>query len=223
LAQNEGNIWYFGEGHRVNFNQECDILDLSSSIEAFEGTVSLSGEDGNLLFYTNGGRFTGDPTSTGTIWNRNHEVRYDMGTTEGGGASSRQSSLAIPKSGDPNNYYLFTMDENEANILGSFRGFSFFEIDMDLNGGLGEVVDYQEAISSFPFGNEGMAGVKRPDNESYWVVVFGFEGVEYYLVDENGVNLDHVQEPPPVLSVSPFTFSQWRIHFIRFQCRFFRC
>ncbi len=207
LAQGEGNIWYFGEGNGVNFNQSCDIADLSSSMEALEGTVSLSDENGNLLFYTNGGRFSDDPGSTGIIWNRNHEVMYDMGTTEGGGVSARQSSLAIPKPGDSNHYYLFTMDENEAINAGTFRGFSYFEIDMDLNGGLGGVVDYQESLSVFPFGNEGMAGVRRPDNNSYWVVVAGGGGFEFYLIDENGVNLDHTQQLNSSISISPFTFS----------------
>ena len=206
-AQKEGSIWYFGDGNGVNFNQACDIEDLSSSMDGLEGTVSLSDENGDLLFYTNGGRRISDPSSSGIIWNRNHEIMYDMGTTEGGGASARQSSLAIPKPGDPNHYYLFTLDENEAINAGTFRGFSYFEIDMDLNGGLGGVIDYQGSVSAFPFGNEGMAGVIRPDGNSYWVVILSQNGFEYYLVDQNGVNLDHTQAFNTTISVSPFTFS----------------
>jgi len=208
FPQGEGSIWYFGAGNGVNFNQTCDIADLSSSMNGLEGTVSISDENGKLLFYTNGGRHISDASSKGTIWNRNHEVMYDMGTTQGGGASARQSSLAIPKPNDPNNYYLFTLDENEAIAGGTYRGLSYFEIDMDQNGGLGDVVDYQESISDFPGGNEGMAAVRRPDNNSYWLVVSGASGFDYYLIDNNGISLDHPQALPSFgVSIAPFIFS----------------
>lgn len=217
-AQKEVNIWYFGSGNGVNFNQECDIADQSSSINAIEGSVSISDENGNLLFYTNGGRFTSGGVE-GKIWNRNHEVMYDMGTTEGGGASAVQSSIAVPKVGSPGVYYLFTMDESEAVIFGGYRGLSYFEIDMNLNNGLGEVVDYQESLNlgGIPgvFSPESLGSIMLPDGSGYWVVIIDLtsleEAVKYYLVDANGVNYDHGQTLPSIngapLNVGPIKFS----------------
>ncbi|MGI9160118.1 MAG: hypothetical protein ACR2K1_10245, partial [Saprospiraceae bacterium] len=105
-----------------------------SAIFTFEGSASIANADGNLLFYTNGGGrdsvLSGQPG--GKIWNRNHEVMYDMGNTEGGGFSSAQSSVIIPKPGAPGQYYLFTMEEVEYYVGGDVpgqplgRGLSYF-------------------------------------------------------------------------------------------------
>lgn len=222
-AQKEGNIWYFGAGNGVNFNQTCDIIDLSSSIQGTEGVVSLSSPDGELLFYTNGGRNAGS-FNEGKIWNKDHDILYDMGTTEGGGSSSRQSSIAVPKVGSPGSYYLFTMDESEAVFLGGFRGLSYFEIDMNLNGGLGGVVNYEASINTggqIPgaFSVEGLGAVAKPDGSGYWIVVNDLlagpdNSIAYYLADQNGVNFSHAQPSPEFgnpngagLNGSPIKFS----------------
>lgn len=166
VGQKEGNTWYFGTGNGLNFNQSCDILDLTSSMNGLEGCVSLSDANGDLIFYTNGGRSLSSQIE-GKIWNKNHTILHDMSTTEGGGASSRQSSIAVPKVGSTNNYYLFTMDESEAVFLGGDRGFSYYEIDMNANGGLGAIVDYQESVNigSLPgvFSPESISAVRKPD------------------------------------------------------------
>ena len=41
---------------------------------------------------------------------------YDMQGTEGGGWSAAQSSVIVPAPGEPNVYYLFTMEEFEFDI-----------------------------------------------------------------------------------------------------------
>lgn len=197
-AQKEGNIWYFGDGDGLNFNQPFDILDNSSAVESVEGVVSISAPDGTLLFYSNGGGRFNTGQYEGTIWNRNHEVMYDMMGMEGGGWSSQQSALAIPKPNDENNYYLFTTDEFEWYIDGTpNRGFSYFEIDMELEGGLGAVVDYQESVLPFVF--EGLAGVRHTNGNDYWVVVQDSvtSAFHFFLADGSGFNLDHTQSPPP--------------------------
>lgn len=121
-AQKEGNVWHFGLGAAVDFNSGTAQVTTPSSMSTYEGSASIADADGQLLFYTNGGGR--DPIisggqSTGKIWNRNHEVMYDMGFTQGGGFSSAQSSVIIPRPGQPNQYFLFTMEEFEFNVGGS--------------------------------------------------------------------------------------------------------
>jgi gliding motility-associated-like protein len=195
FAQQQGNIWYFGERAGLDFSSGEPVLLTDGAIQTFEGCASYSDADGNLLFYTNGG---GRPPQSGqdggTIWNRNHEVMYDMGGEEGGGFSARQSSLIIPKPGTTDIYLLFTMEEGEffngGNVPGqpNGRGLSYFEIDMTLNGGLGGVTLADERIQVPLF--EALSGTQHADDERYWILSNEVaEGVNRFvrvLVDENG-------------------------------------
>lgn len=206
-AQNEGNIWNFGEKKGLNFNLGCNLFDDSNEIQTREGCATICDADGNLLFYTNGGgRFSQTPTtvSGGEIWNQNHQVMYDMMGQEGGGFSSRQSSIITPKPGDPDNFYLFTMDEFEAFMDGTpGRGFSFFEIDMDENGGLGGVVDYQESLVLQS--NEAISACRHANGTDYWVVVFsiGTNSFNVFSVTSAGVSLAN-SAPSPSFLGTPF-------------------
>lgn len=184
-AQKEGNIWHFGFGFALNFNSGAPQLISPSSMQTFEGCASISDGNGDLLFYTNGGGR--DPIqsgqSSGKIWNRNHAVMYDMGNTEGGGFSAEQSSVIIPKPGSPNRYYLFTMEEVEYNIGGPVanqplgRGLSYFEIDMNLNSGLGGVSAYTGSVYVPTY--EGLCAVRHANGLDYWIIVHQPAGVGY--------------------------------------------
>jgi gliding motility-associated-like protein len=176
-AQKEGNVWHFGMGAALDFNSGTAVVSSPSSMWTFEGCASIADADGNLLFYTNGGGR--DPIlsgqTSGLIWNREHNVMYDMGNTEGGGFSSAQSSVIVPKPGAPNQYYLFTMEEIEFNVGGDVpsqpqgRGLSYFEIDMTLNGGLGGVANYT-GLAYVP-SYEGLCAVRHTNGSDYWIIV----------------------------------------------------
>ncbi len=192
--QKEGNIWHFGVGAALDFNSGTAVITTPSSMRTFEGSASIADADGNLLFYTNGGGR--DPIlsgqSSGQIWNRNHEVMYDMGNTEGGGFSATQSSVIIPKPGAPQNYYLFTMEEVEFNVGGTVpgqpqgRGLSYFDVDMSLNGGLGGVAAYEGSI--FVPSYEGLCAIRHTNGSDYWIIVHNDTfGLAVFPVNPNGV------------------------------------
>lgn len=177
FAQKQGNVWHFGQGAALDFNSGVAVVTTPSSMWTFEGSASICDENGNLLFYSNGGgrspQLSGQ--SSGKIWNRNHEVMYDMGFTEGGGFSSAQSSVIIPKPGEAGKYFLFTMEETEFSVGGSVpsqplgRGLSYFEVDMALNGGLGGVSNYTESILVPSY--EGLCAVRHSNGSDYWIIV----------------------------------------------------
>jgi gliding motility-associated-like protein len=175
-AQQEGNFWYFGDLNGLDFSSGVPVAITDGALQTLEGCATYSDENGNLLFYTNGGGR--DPIlsgqTSGKIWNRNHEVMYDMGNEEGGGFSARQSSLIIPKPGADDIYYLFTMEEGEFNTGGSVpsqpqgRGLSYFEIDMSLNGGLGGVTIANQTVQIPLF--EALSGTIHSNGEDYWIL-----------------------------------------------------
>ncbi len=190
-AQNEGNVWCFGNQKGLNFNAGSNLIADNNAMQTFEGCASICDAEGNLLFYSNGGgRAPGQfEQNTGMIWNTNHGVMYDMMGMEGGGFSSHQSSVIVPKPNTPNHYYLFTMDESEGNTDGTpKRGFSYFEIDMDENGGLGGVVDYVESLVLNT--EEVLAACRHANGVDYWVVIYnlGTDMLDFFSVTSAGVN-----------------------------------
>lgn len=182
LAQRQANNWHFSDGLVVDFTDGTPQAGGESSMITFEGCVSISDADGNLLFYSNGGgRPANSGQNPGMIWNRNHEVMYDMQGAEGGGFSASQSSLVLPVPGQEDQFYLFTMEEFEFDVGGGFpdqpqgRGLSYFIVDMSLNGGLGgvTVADQRVYVPAY----EGLAAVPMtgPGQEGFWVLTHSDE------------------------------------------------
>jgi gliding motility-associated-like protein len=171
-AQKQANIWHFGHKSGLDFSSGAPVQ-IASVIDAFEGCASLCDAQGNLLFYTNGGgaELGAIPNGArnGIIWNRNNQVMYDMGDSEGGGYSAAQSSLILPKQGAPNEYYLFTMDHHPSLLNpNNNRGLSYFVIDMTMNGGLGGVSLANQLV--FKPATECLAAVLHQNGKDYWLL-----------------------------------------------------
>ena len=202
FAQKEANVWHFGIGHSLDFNSGSPVQTSGSQMFTFEGSTSYCDEDGNLLFYSNGGgRLPSSGQDGGKIWNKNNQVMYDMQGTEGGGWSAAQSSVILPAPGEPNVYYLFTMEELEFYIDGVIpsepngRGLRYFKIDMSLNGGLGDVVDADVQVYDYSY--EGICAIRHANATDYWILINqGTSGIGVYSVTQNGVQLAGVYPYP---------------------------
>jgi gliding motility-associated-like protein len=210
LAQKEANVWHFGYGYGLDFNSG-EAVQITGAMSSVEGCTAYSDSAGNLLFYSNGGgRLPELGQDPGHIWNRNHEVMYDMQGTEGGGFSAGQSSVIIPAPGEPNVYYLFTIDEIEHYIDATpevlaaepnGRGFRYFTIDMTLNNGLGGVV--QADVPVYDYSQEGLCAIRHANGTDYWILINqGTAGIGVYSVTSEGVALSSVFETPTPLTGS---------------------
>ncbi|AWH86756.1 hypothetical protein HYN59_17295 [Flavobacterium album] len=106
FAQKEANNWFFGRLAGMRFLDDGSVVALTGGqMDTNEGCSVISDADGNLLFYTDGRN----------VWDRNHvkmpNGNYNAGTGLMGDPSSTQSGIIVPKKGDPNIYYIFTVDE----------------------------------------------------------------------------------------------------------------
>jgi len=158
------NIWFFGINAGLDFNNGNPVPLTTGALTANEGTASISDINGNLLFYSNGGS---RPT-TGAIWNRNHQVMLngDLDASTRGCGSSIQSAVIVPQPGKRDIYYMFTTDCRENNLVG---GLSYNIIDMNLDGGLGGVV--QKSIGLTDYTTESVAAAKHGNAKDYWIIV----------------------------------------------------
>ena len=91
-AQLQNSHWYFGDKAGLKFNKETltpSVMSNNYLMETNGGSASISDNDGNLLFYTDGI----------TVWNRNHEVMPN-GTGLFGSNTVSQSVIIVPKEDD---------------------------------------------------------------------------------------------------------------------------
>jgi hypothetical protein len=178
-AQKQANVWHFGENLQLDFSSGAPVSVPGSQMFSFEGCASYSDENGNFLFYTNGGgREAMSQQDEGHIWNRNNAVIYNMQGIEGGGFSAAQSSVILEAPGQDSVYYIFTMDELEFDIGASpavlaaqpaGRGLRYFTVDMRLNNGLGGVVLVDQLVEQPSF--EAICAIRHSNQSDHWILI----------------------------------------------------
>ena len=171
-AQKEASIWYFGFNAGLDFNSGVPVALNDGELYTYEGCATISDFNGNLLFYTDGIK----------VWNRNHQIMPN-GTGLYGNPSSSHSGIIIPKPNDPNIYYLFTADAQAGP-----RGINYSEINMTLDGGLGDVTS--KNIPLIAPGTEKLTAVMHANKRDIWVITHGWRNDQFhsYLVTPTGVD-----------------------------------
>lgn len=151
---------------------------VSSTPSYYEGSATLSDSNGNLLLFTDGQR----------LWRNNPGATATLITSALlGDSSSTQNVIFIPRPGNPNRYYVVTINglTGEETEVPSRRGLRFSEVDIatntmiSLNTNLttGAIFDVNQ--NQFPpmtidaaFGNasESITSSKHSNGKDYWLV-----------------------------------------------------
>lgn len=173
IAQGEANIWYFGQNAGLDFNSGSPVALTDGQINTLEGCATISNGAGQLLFYTDGV----------TVWNKNHQIMPN-GTGLFGETSSTQAAIIVPKPNDPNIYYIFTTTE-----VGLPNGARYSEVNLSLNGGLGDVTSNKNIFLLTP-SCEKTTAVKNAAGDGYWVVFHSFGNNNFlaYSITASGIN-----------------------------------
>lgn len=181
FSQGEANIWYFGQNAGLDFNSGSPVALMDGQINTLEGCAVLSNNLGQLLFYTDGIR----------VYNRNHQIMVN-GSGLLGDPSSTHSATIVPKPGNPNLFYIFTLA-----AFGNAPGFRYSVVDLTLDGGNGAVTSEKNVLIYAP-SSEKLTVVKHPNNIDYWLVTMGYPGNTFYthLLTAIGVS------STPVVSVA---------------------
>ena len=161
------NNWYFGGNAGIRFNNNNTVSSLTNGqINQREGCASISDNQGNLLFYTDGQ----------TVYNRNHVIMSN-GANLLGHPSSTQSAIIIPRPGSNSQYYIFTCGFMLAN-----GGIHFSLVDMNLQSGMGGIIPNQKNILLYsnPGGTvEKLAATFHQNNSDIWVIYHEFNNNAY--------------------------------------------
>ncbi len=172
-AQGEGNIWYFGNKAGLDFNTTPPTPLLDGQVNTSEGCASISDPSGSLLFYTDGIK----------VWDRTH-TQMPNGFGLLGDPSSAQSGVIIPMPGNDSIYYLFTTPDYQSPSI----GFRYTIIDMNLNGGLGDVVISSKNTLLFSPSSEKLAASFHCNNKDIWVVGRSNQDFYSYLITASGIS-----------------------------------
>lgn len=159
-AQRLNNQWRFGNsGGGIDFNGPTAVAATGAALSTGEGSASVADPvSGQLLFYTDGV----------TVWNRNNQVMLNGNGLTGGTPvmlSSTTAAMICPRPGNPQQYYIFTIDEQSSN-----NGLRYSLVDMSLAGGLGGIVAGTKNVLLLNTNSEKLQIVPHANGNSLWVV-----------------------------------------------------
>lgn len=195
-TKKQANYWYMGKARGLNFSTSPPQVLNDGQSYAIKGGGTISTPEGDLLFYTDGQK----------VWNRNHAIMPN-GTSLSSGAMATQCGLTIPVPGNPNLYYVISVMKSNSN-----GGIFYSEVDMTLDGGLGNV-NLNKKVRIHPAGvAEKLAAVHHPDEKKVWLVGHRANHLDLahsnefvsYLISENGINTT------PIVSAVGQAFHQFK-------------
>jgi len=164
FSQNQNINWVFGDSAGLNFSG-VEPTFFKTSIGTYEACSSISDESGQLLFYTNGE----------TVWNRNHEIMSNGDSLSIGGigggihSSITQGTIIIKKPNSTSLYYLILMFYIHTPLGVDSSGLCYSTIDMDLNAGLGGLVEKNIPFFQCSY-REKMQAVRHANGRDWWLV-----------------------------------------------------
>ena len=169
-----GDNWHFGTNGGVTFVSGTPLPLAGGQINQFEGCATISDSSGNLLFYTDGV----------TIWNASHGIMPN-GTGLKGDPSATQSAIIMPKPGDGDTFYVFTVP-----ATGSADGLHYSIVDITLASGNGDVVGGQKNINLMATCSEQVTAVAHANGRDIWVIArpYGSNDFNVFLVSPAGVD-----------------------------------
>ncbi|HQQ94217.1 MAG TPA: hypothetical protein PLQ93_06660, partial [Bacteroidia bacterium] len=158
IGQNQNSKWFFGYGAGLDFMSNPPTPVFGSSINVPEGCSSISDNNGNILFYSDGQ----------TIWNQSHNVMAN-GTGLAGSGNPSQSCLIAKQPGSNTIYFVFTIAGAPA-LNGNF---CYSIVDMSLAAGLGSVTVKNAILFTSISSSEKITGTMHCNGIDKWILTHG--------------------------------------------------
>lgn len=177
FGQHEYDKWVFGNNLGLDFSSGSPVV-FNTTINAWDNAASISDENGNLLFYSEGTR----------IYDRNGNVMPNgsgiMGDTSGG-----QPATIVRKPGNSTLYYVFTCPN-----FGGANGLRYTIVDMSLNGGMGDVDTATKNILFYSPTAEKLVPIVHANGYDIWILAHEWNTNTFraYLLTANGFVPNHV-------------------------------
>lgn len=185
-AQHAADHWYFGDHAGIDFTSGSAVAVGDGALYSWEACTSISDPaTGDLLFYSNGQ----------SVWNAQHQVMPNgsglMGCDSPQINSTSQGVLIVPDPGSPSRYYLFTAPCAESGLTDNIK---FSVVDMQLDGGLGDVTVKDSSIYSTPC-VESLTYTADAAGTGYWLMGHEWNNNAYvrFQITPSGISPPQVQ------------------------------
>ena len=231
FSQGEANNWYFGQNAGISFNTSPPSALTDGQINTLEGCSSISTSDGDLLFYTDGRTvwdanhqimpnadyfgdtgLNGDPSSTSSGLIVPHPSLDNLFYVFTVDEPHHENANAYPDQGpadvNGNPIPVYTDNPNDPGVPdnddGFNNGFSYSLVDMNLNGGMGDIVPSEKNIELQTFDpdnpehlkykcSEKITAVRADDCNAIWVLTHFTDTFYAFKIDEDGINTNPVE------------------------------
>lgn len=173
LNSQRSNNWYFGSNAGLNFNSSTPTPISGGQMNGPDNTSSISDQNGNLLFYTDGV----------SIWNNQNQVMQN-GTGLVGNYTGGQNALIVPAPCNSSKYIIFHVTEF------SNPGYLHYTVvDMSLNNGLGDVIVSQKNISLGTGWTEKLCAYYNSSGNNYWVLTHKWNSNQFVAFNVNATSI----------------------------------
>lgn len=174
---NTANIWYFGDGAGIDFNEEDGLdppprsITEAHAMNAPAGTSTISDANGDVLFYTNGS----------TVWNRENETMPN-GLEIGGDSVAAQAGIILPFIDDETLYYVFTTEQVYGENTNRLK---YSVVDMKEDDGKGDVII--KNVTLFTRSTEKIAAFEG--GNGHWLLTheYGTNSFRSYPISDLGI------------------------------------
>ncbi len=181
VRPHEADQWTFGQRSQIDFSSGNPIaLAMPGNIEFIIGAATISDEEGNLLFLSDGMN----------IWTNGYYL-LDGTSDLFGNKAAAQSALFVPVPGNADRYLLFTVDMYLPGIFTHGVRVST----LDRVNGLWSISTKNQLIMNS--NAQKITAVKDANERDYWVIVHGYGDVEgakffVYKVSDSGLDINPV-------------------------------
>ena len=195
-AQNKGDYQWIiggyssGEGIFLDFKQNPLNIAFGQTGLSMDGSnTSMSNNDGNLLFSSNGCKII---NSKGEIMENGDDINPGIiqngYCSPGSGSPYAQGVIAIPSPGEDSIYYVFNLDMDqpyllEPNFLGVAPQRLYYQkIDMAQDSGFGAVILKNQVAVFDTFARGYIQAVRHANGHDWWIIVPKSHSNCYFLV-----------------------------------------
>ncbi|MFA5419926.1 MAG: PKD domain-containing protein, partial [Bacteroidales bacterium] len=182
FAQNQANIWHFGEHAGLDFNTGEPIIIPTTAHSSLNANASISDSLGNFLFSCSGKQ----------IWNRQGNLMQN-GETIIGTEGSSQGALILQKPGSDHLYYVITLAYYSNPV-----GMHYSVVDMELDGGLGAVTNEKDVTLEAAWDAvEKLTSARHANGRDIWIVTRKVIEDAYasFLLTTSGISTEPILSP----------------------------
>jgi hypothetical protein len=188
----------YGRCELIFTDTTLKIAKTQNVINKFDFTnASISDSSGYLLFYTNGLEVydrnyqvmpNGDDLNPGEFATGHEEDGYPL---QGG-------ALILNWPGHSGKYFIIHHTIDRIPYVWYALNMLTTLVDVTLNNGYGDVVYKNKSVYADSLGLGSLTACRHANGRDWWLVIFNYRGGKCYkfLLDYNGIHLDHIQSIP---------------------------